>query len=144
MGASEWLGRGVIGWDLAADEGAHPLQKHLKGMNRAVQLGVPVTVHAGEWGSGAQSEANPLLYTKPGHFDTLPNIALALKAGCARIGHGLTLYQDASLMADVAASQMVVECCITSNSRRLGGYAHPISKMLAAGCSCCLNTDNRF
>ena len=41
---SRWLGRGVIGWDLAADEGAHPLHKHLSGVRRALELQVPVTV----------------------------------------------------------------------------------------------------
>eukprot|EP00656_Telonema_subtile_P006767 TRINITY_DN13150_c0_g2_i1.p1 TRINITY_DN13150_c0_g2~~TRINITY_DN13150_c0_g2_i1.p1 ORF type:complete len:276 (-),score=54.65 TRINITY_DN13150_c0_g2_i1:65-892(-) len=84
--AHRWLGRGVIGWDLAADEGAHPLQGHQKGVQTALQLGVPCTVHAGEWGSGPKTDQNQWLYTKEGHFDTLPNIELALELGVHRIG----------------------------------------------------------
>ena len=53
------LGRGVIGWDLAAEEGPHPMAKHEAGLRRAVELGVPCTAHAGEWGSGPQTTANP-------------------------------------------------------------------------------------
>jgi adenosine deaminase len=62
--AGSYLGKGIIGWDLAADEGAHPLSKHLPGLRRAIELGVPTTVHAGEWGSGAKSESNPHLFAQ--------------------------------------------------------------------------------
>eukprot|EP00961_Rhodomonas_salina_P110604 1488359-Rhodomonas_salina.4 len=46
--AKKWLGKGVIGWDLAALEGPHPLEQHISGLKRALELGVPCTVHAGE------------------------------------------------------------------------------------------------
>lgn len=143
--ASKWLGCGVVGWDLAADEGAHPLQKHLLGLQRALELGVPTTVHAGEWGSGEQSESNPTLFTKPGHYDTIPNIRLAVDEGCQRLGHGLTMFMDPNLMQDVVQKQLVVECCLTSNVRRIRGYhEHPISDMIQSGVKCTINTDNRF
>jgi adenosine deaminase len=143
--AHRWLGRGVIGWDLAADEGAHPLEKHLQGLRRAIELGVPTTVHAGEWGSGLQSKDNPQLFTQPGHHDTLPNIALAINEGCLRLGHALTLFLDPALLNEVAEKRVVVECCLTSNVKRIEGYhAHPITTMLSSGCLCTLNSDNRF
>ena len=49
-------------------------------------------------------------------------------------------------MKAVAASPMVIECCVTSNVKRIGGIYtnHPIRQMLAAGCKCTMNTDNRF
>jgi hypothetical protein len=44
---------GVVGFDVAGDEGSYPLQSSEDSMTagtmRAVELGVPVTVHAGEW-----------------------------------------------------------------------------------------------
>jgi adenosine deaminase len=48
---------GVIGWDLAAEEGPHPMAKHMPGLRRAVELGVPCTVHAGEVSVGSQTIA---------------------------------------------------------------------------------------
>jgi len=143
--AARWMGRGVIAWDLAADEGAHPLHKHLAGLRRAIKLGVPTTVHAGEWGSGPRSAENPKLFTREGHFDTLPNIELAAQEGCLRIGHGLTMFLDPALVQRVAEQRIVVECCLTSNVKRIEGYhAHPMATMLRAGCLCTLNSDNRF
>lgn len=135
----------MLGWDLAADEGAHPLHKHLPGLQRAVELGVPATVHAGEWGSGNDPDANRNLCTKLGHYDTLPNIRLAVEEGSQRLGHGLTMFMDGELMRVVAEKRVIVECCVTSNVKRITGYhEHPIVDMIRAGVQCTINTDNRF
>ena len=122
------------------------MSKHAAGLRRAVELGVPCTVHAGEWGSGPQTPENPHLYTKPGHSDTVPNILYALDLGTSRLGHACTLPFDRSLLRRVADSAVAIECCLSSNRRRIGGdlSAHPIRAMLDAGCVCTLNTDNRF
>eukprot|EP00656_Telonema_subtile_P040416 TRINITY_DN45488_c0_g1_i2.p1 TRINITY_DN45488_c0_g1~~TRINITY_DN45488_c0_g1_i2.p1 ORF type:complete len:311 (+),score=65.08 TRINITY_DN45488_c0_g1_i2:368-1300(+) len=143
--AKKWLGQGVIGWDIAGDEGLFPLALHRAGIERAIELGVPTTVHAGEWGSGPKSTANPYVFTREGEYDTLPNIELAVELGCKRIGHGLTLHLDPQLMKRVAEKGVVVECCLTTNSFRIRGYsAHPLKQMLVAGCACSLNTDDKF
>jgi len=115
--AAAWLDRGVIGWDLAADEGAHPLHKHLTGFQRAIELGVPTTVHAGEWGSSGT--AFPVL---PGHHDSLPNVRLALETGALRLGHALTLSHDPALMSMAASRETVMECCLSSNRRRMAEW----------------------
>jgi adenosine deaminase len=140
------LGRGVIGWDLAAEEGPHPMAKHDAGLRRAVELGVPCTAHAGEWGSGQKTATNPYLYTKAGHVDSVPNILFAVDGGCARLGHAITLPLDTSLLRRVADAAVTIECCLSSNRKRIGGILthHPIREMLEAGCACTLNTDNRF
>ena len=52
-----------------------------------------------------RSDANPYLFTQPGHHDTLPNLRLALDEGCRRVGHGLTLYQ--------VSRDMRLVCCHT-------------------------------
>lgn len=79
-------------------------------------------------------------------MDSVPNIKLAVEGGCHRLGHAITLYMDPPLMKQVASSDVVIECCLSGNRTRVGGHLskHPIRKMLAAGCKCTLNTDNRF
>lgn len=47
--AAEFLPRGVVGMDVAGDESAFPLPPFGPALDKAHALGVPVTVHAGEW-----------------------------------------------------------------------------------------------
>lgn len=56
--AGKNLGKGVIGWDLAAEEGPHPMSKHMAGFRRALELGVPCTVHAGEVRTSVECSAH--------------------------------------------------------------------------------------
>ena len=62
---------GVVGFDVAGDEGSYPLQSVEEPMSpgalRAIELGVPVTVHAGEW---------------PEKYQTVQNIRFKLKHDC--------------------------------------------------------------
>lgn len=125
--AAAWLGRGVVGFDIAGDEGAFPLEIHSLGIMEAVRRGVPTSVHAGEW-----------------PVDTLNNIELAVELGASRIGHAVTLCQDPDLMAKVATNDILVECCLTSNvGWKVPSYsAHPIRQMFDAGVLVCINSDN--
>ena len=103
------------------------------------ELGVPVTVHAGEWPCG-------------GEFGSWPadNLELALRLGVQRIGHGCALFSPAdkpgvSALADQAVMKGVtVECCLTSNvGWKVKSYAeHPIADMVRAGVLVTLNCDN--
>ncbi len=125
--AAAWLGNGVVGFDIAGDEGAFPLHIHSDSVKEAVRRHVPTTLHAGEW-----------------PVDTVKNIELAVELGASRIGHGITLCQEPELMARVAAQGIAVECCLTSNvGWKVASYAvHPIRKMFDAGVQVCINSDN--
>ena len=98
---------------------------------------MPVTVHAGEWPCGGEFGSGPV-----------DNLALALRLGVDRIGHGCALFADQSqsstLVAQAVAQGVTVECCLTSNvGWKVKSYAvHPITDMLRAGVRVSLNCDN--
>ena len=75
---------GVVGFDVAGDEGNFPLNSNqcpmVKGLKRAQELGVPITCHAGEW---------------PEKFNTLQNLRFAIdEIKAQRIGHGIAFRSD--------------------------------------------------
>ena len=130
---SRYLDRGVVGFDVAGDEGSYPLEKVEASLVRAKELGVPVTVHAGEWPVNDKFGDS-----------SLANLKLAVSHGVGRVGHGCQLYRDAELMSLVARTKLPVECCLTSNCAwKVPSYGvHPIKVMLEKGVVCCVNCDN--
>ena len=76
---------GVVGFDVAGDEGSFPLHESshtmAAGLAEAVNLGVPVTVHAGEWPEKTVGGVTP----------SVENVGFAVRAGAKRIGHGIAL-----------------------------------------------------
>ena len=100
---------------------------------------MPVTVHAGEWPCGEEFGSWPV-----------DNLALAVRLGVDRIGHGCALFSrtnknEASALAAQAVNKGVtVECCLTSNvGWKVKSYAeHPIADMVRAGVQVTLNCDN--
>jgi adenosine deaminase len=131
--ARRYLGRGVVGFDVAGDEGSYPLALlHETLRDAGAPPAVPVTVHAGEW---------------PAERGTVANLRLALACPAVRrLGHALTLPLDAGLLAQAAAAGVLVECCLTGNvgaGRVAGGFeAHPIRALAAAGVPVSVNCDN--
>lgn len=92
----------------------------------AREAGLGLTCHAGEWG-GPDS------------------IREALALGVTRIGHGVRAIEDAALVRDLAARGVLLEVCPGSNVA-LGLYptlaAHPVARLLDAGCRVCISTDD--
>ena len=124
--AKEFLGRGVVGADLAGAEGIVPLRSFRPVFDLARELGVPATCHAGD-------SQGP---------DTVRD---ALDFGVTRIGHGHHIYNDPTLWQTAIARGVTLEICPTSNiqchtqpSYRL----HPAKKLLDAGLRVCISTDN--
>jgi len=125
---------GVCGFDVAGDEGNYPLSGMMKGVLHAKKLGVPVTVHAGEWPVNEKFGDN-----------SLNNLRLALDShAVARIGHGIQLHRDSHLMDQCKEGGIFVECCLTSNvGWKVPSYhEHPIRQMLEHGIKVTLNCDN--
>mmetsp|Transcript_16629 Transcript_16629/g.41107 ORF Transcript_16629/g.41107 Transcript_16629/m.41107 type:complete len:946 (+) Transcript_16629:80-2917(+) len=56
---------GVVGFDVAGDEGSYPISLHAVGIKKAYELGVPITIHAGEWpGVNAKRSCASLCFDK--------------------------------------------------------------------------------
>ncbi len=130
--AKRWLGRGVIGADVAGDEARFPLQEFDSPLRAAVADGVPLTIHAGEWVAGAAG-----------------NVKLAVEVGAKRLGHALVLGEDAGLRKLVREHGVFVETCISSNCAHPdrvadGAYEnHPVREMLCDGVKAAgFNCDN--
>lgn len=93
---------------------------------RAASLGFGRTVHAGE-SSGPEGVAAAI--------DLL---------GANRIDHGVRAVEDPALVARLAAAQVTLNVCVSSNCHLLYPDidAHPLQQFIAAGVRCTLNTDD--
>ncbi|MCL2626648.1 MAG: adenosine deaminase [Cystobacterineae bacterium] len=127
--ASRFLGKGVVAFDLAGGEAPFPGAPHKLAFERALQLGLSITVHAGE-AAGADSVREAL------HM---------LKA--QRLGHGVRLVEDAALEEEVLKRRIPLECCPTSNVQTAAVadmQKHPLKHFIRQGMCATLNTDNRL
>lgn len=88
--AAKFLGQGVVGFDVAGDEGAYPLHLFSDAIELAATFQVPVTVHAGEWPN------------------TLDNLRLAITglSGIQRLGHAYVA-SDSTITSTVDFTLMV-------------------------------------
>ena len=122
----EFLGKGVVGCDLAGAEGIVPLRSFHPVFDLARELNVPFTCHAGD------SQGS----------DTIKD---ALDFGTKRIGHGHHLYDAPELWQRVRDSGVTLEICPTSNiqCKTQPSYAlHPAKKLFDAGIRVTISTDN--
>jgi len=138
--AIRFLGKGVVGFDLAGPEAGFPADDHLPATRAARRAGLGLSIHAGE-GDGPNS------------------IWRALDRCCAqRLGHGVRIIDDTvradgeiislGLIATQVRDQRIpLEVSITSNLHT--GIAetaltHPVGPLYRAGFRITLNTDNRL
>jgi adenosine deaminase len=124
--AAKYLGKGVVGVDLAGDEGRYPATMYAGCFKKAAELGVPINCHAGD-GAGPKS------------------IKDALDLGAKRIGHGVRLQEDPAVFERVRREGVPLEICVTSNvqTQAVKGYAsHPAKRYLEEGIRVTLNTDD--
>ena len=125
--AFERVDKGVVGFDLAGDEAkynARPFQPLFK---EAKQVGLGITVHAGEWASAA-------------------GVGHAIKELYAdRIGHGIRSIEDSHILKVVRDRQIALEVCLTSNLQTGVVYEmgqHPLMDLFDLGVPVTLNTDD--
>jgi adenosine deaminase len=130
--AARYLGRGVIGFDLAGAELGHPPAEHAHALRIARVSGVPLTLHAGE-------------------ADIASRVLEAGRLGASRIGHGVRLAdalgtpEGARLIDEVRGRGLHLELCPTSNVHTGAApsiAAHPIGALHRAGLSVSFHTDN--
>ncbi len=118
---------GLIGVGIGGSEGRFPPEPWADVFERARQLGLHTTAHAGE-AAGADSVK--------GALDALR---------VERIGHGTRAIEDPALVARLAREGIPLECCPISNVRTgvVASVAdHPLRQLLDAGVVCTVNTDD--
>ncbi|MFZ5628769.1 MAG: adenosine deaminase [Spirochaetota bacterium] len=120
-------GRGVCGLDLAGDESRYACREYAPVFARAREMGIPVTIHAGE---------------AAGHQSVLDALDLF---GARRIGHGIRAVESPALIERLVRERITLEVCLTSNLQtgNAPGYAqHPFERLRAAGVRVTINTDD--
>jgi adenosine deaminase len=124
----EYKYKGVVGFDIAADEAGHPLDNHIEAFNYANSHGLNITAHAGE-AKGPESiwESIKKLQTK-------------------RIGHGVRCVEDPELVNYLSENDYHLEVCLTSNIKTntfKNFEDHSLNKIYNSSISLSLNTDGR-
>ncbi len=119
--------RGLVGIDLAGNEGQFPAGPFLGLFQDAKRAGLFISIHAGEWGG-------------PG------NVADAIEQfGVNRVGHGVRVMEDPQVVELARNYGCAFEVCVTSNYQSGVVPAltdHPLPRMLAAGINVTINTDD--
>ncbi len=125
--AIEGMREGVVALGLGGAEVGYPPERFARFFEKARSAGLHSAPHAGET-VGPES------------------VWGALRAlGAERIGHGVRSIEDPALVAHLAAQQIPLEVCPTSNLC-LGVYpalaAHPLPRLYAAGVPVTINSDD--
>lgn len=132
--ALRWMGRGVVGFDLAGPEAGFPPGGHARALAAAREAGLPLTLHAGE-------------------ADRAERVLEAARLGATRIGHGVRLVDALAdparrhLVDEARALDLHLEVCPSSNVHTGAAPSlreHPITALWRAGVSCSYHTDNRL
>jgi len=127
--AVAYKARGVVGFDLAGAELDHPAKDHVEAFYLIRNNNIACTLHAGE-AAGAQSIHEAIHY-----------------CGAHRIGHGVRLVEDESLLNYVNDRRIPIEICLKSNlqTRAVADLkSHPLRRYYDAGLRLALSTDNRL
>ncbi len=138
--AVDFRARGVVGFDLAGEEGGFPPKKHVDAFHYIQRENFNITVHAGE-GYGKESIWQAIQY-----------------CGAHRIGHGTRIIDDIAVadgkavkLGDLAQyvldKRIPLEICLLSNvhtgaTPSLG--QHPFKILYQEKFRVTLNTDNRL
>lgn len=117
----------LVALDLAGDELGFPSELFIDHFKQARDAGLNITVHAGE-AAGPQSMWHAIN-----------------ELGAVRIGHGVKAIEDPKLMDYLAANEIGIESCLTSNlqtSTVEDITQHPLKRFLDHGVLACINTDD--
>jgi adenosine deaminase len=138
--AVDFRARGVVGFDLAGEEGGYPPKKHVDAFHYIQRENFNITIHAGE-GFGKESIWQAIQY-----------------CGAHRIGHGTRLIDDIAVadsgvvkLGDLAQyvldKRIPLEICLLSNVHTGATPSleqHPFKILYKEKFRVTLNTDNRL
>ena len=125
--AREFLGAGICAADLAGAEAQYPMSEFMELFGKVKKMGMPFTIHAGECGNAE-------------------NIADAVRAGAARIGHGIAMRGRRDIQEIIKNRGIGIEMCPISNLQTKAvesPAAYPLREFLERGLAVTINTDNR-
>ncbi len=138
--AVDFRDRGVVGFDLAGEEGGFPPKKHVDAFHYIQRMNFNITIHAGE-GYGKESIWQAIQY-----------------CGAHRIGHGTRLIEDIAVAGGKAVKfgdlaqyvldkRIPLEICLNSNVHTGATPSlaeHPFKVLYREKFRVTLNTDNRL
>jgi adenosine deaminase len=138
--AVDFRSRGVIGFDIAGEEGGYPPKKHIEAFHYIQRENFNITIHAGE-GYGKESIWQAIQY-----------------CGAHRIGHGTRLIDDIAVVDGKAVKlgglaqyvldkRIPLEICLVSNVHTGATPSlaeHPFKIFYQEKFRVTLNTDNRL
>src|ERR1700722_14148963 len=138
--AVDFRERGVVGFDLAGEEGGYPPKKHVDAFHYIQRENFNITIHAGE-GYGKESIWQAIQY-----------------CGAHRIGHGTRLIDDIAVVEGKAVKlgdlaqyvldkRIPLEICLLSNVHTGATPSlaeHPFKILYQEKFRVTLNTDNRL
>ncbi|MCU1297734.1 MAG: add [Acidobacteriaceae bacterium] len=138
--AVDFRERGVVGFDIAGEEGGHPPKRHVDAFHYIQRENFNITIHAGE-GYGKESIWQAIQY-----------------CGAHRIGHGTRLIDDFAVvdgkvakLGDLAQyvldKRIPLEICLISNVHTGATPSlaeHPFKILYQEKFRVTLNTDNRL
>src|ERR1700683_5288447 len=138
--AVDFRARGVVGFDLAGEEGGYPPKKHVDAFHYIQRENFNITIHAGE-GYGKESIWQAIQY-----------------CGAHRIGHGTRLIDDIAVVDGKAVNlgdlaqyvldkRIPLEICLISNVHTGATPSlaqHPFKIFYQEKFRVTLNTDNRL
>jgi len=138
--AVDFRSRGVVGFDLAGEEGGYPAKKHVDAFHYIQRENFNITIHAGE-GYGKESIWQAIQY-----------------CGAHRIGHGTRLIDDIAVVGGKAVKlgdlaqyvldkRIPLEICLISNVHTGATPSlaeHPFKILYQEKFRVTLNTDNRL
>jgi adenosine deaminase len=138
--AVDFRDHGVVGFDLAGEEGGYPPKKHIEAFHFIQRKNFNITIHAGE-GYGKESIWQAIQY-----------------CGAHRIGHGTRLIDDIAVadgravkFGDLAQyildKRIPLEICLNSNVHTGATPSlaeHPFQVLFREKFRVTLNTDNRL
>lgn len=125
--AADYNSERIVGIDLAGNEAKFPAAPFKEAFVMAKEAGLRLTVHAGEWG-------------------TADNVREAItELGAERIGHGVRVLDEQSVISLAQERGTTFEVCVTSNHH--SGVVsslerHPLPEMIMNGLNVTINTDD--
>ena len=125
--AYKYKDKKVVAIDLAGAESLYPTKDFKNLFEYAKKINIPYTIHAGE-------------------ADGIESIKSAIEFNTKRIGHGVRIVEDTSLIDIIKKDNILLEICPTSNIQTnvVDTYEnHSLKTLYKNNCLVCINTDNR-
>ena len=125
--AKYFLDKGVCAVDLAGAEALYKTSDYKELFDYVKENNIPFTIHAGE-------------------ADGVDSIKSAISFGTKRIGHGIRIIEDPSLIEEIKEKEILLEVCPTSNIQTNvvdNINSHPIKELYNKNVLTTINTDNR-